>query len=171
MSTPHPKTHLHPQKSSHALSLSDPQTFWSSHADRLHWHKKPTQSLTLTTRTKTLHPSGIQHDHWSWFEDGEISTSYNCIDRHVANGLGDHVAIIWESPVTKTTEKFTYARLLDEVEVLAGVLREEGVRRGDVVIIYSEYLTRYYRSILRHIHFAGSLPTEWITLGIEYTSM
>lgn len=47
------------------------------------------------------------------------------------------MAIIWESPVTKTVERFTYARLLDEVEVLAGVLREEGVRKGDVVIIYS----------------------------------
>lgn len=53
------------------------------------------------------------------------------------NGLGDQVAIIWESPVTHTVEKYTYAQLLDEVEVLAGVLREEGVRKGDVVIIYS----------------------------------
>jgi propionyl-CoA synthetase len=56
----------------------------------------------------------------------------------VENGLGDQVAIIWESPVTNTTEEYTYRRLLDEVEVLAGVLREEGVKRGDVVIIYSK---------------------------------
>lgn len=52
-------------------------------------------------------------------------------------GHGDNVAIVWESPVTGVTEKYTYARLLDEVEVLAGVLREEGVQKGDVVIIYS----------------------------------
>jgi propionyl-CoA synthetase len=39
--------------------------------------------------------------------------------------------------VTGTTEKYTYAQLLEEVEVLAGVLREEGVKRGDVVLIYS----------------------------------
>jgi propionyl-CoA synthetase len=55
----------------------------------------------------------------------------------VASGRGDQVAIVWESPVTQTTEKYTYAQLLDEVEVLAGVLREEGVQKGDVVIIYS----------------------------------
>jgi acyl-coenzyme A synthetase/AMP-(fatty) acid ligase len=55
----------------------------------------------------------------------------------VLAGHGDNVAIVWESPVTGVTEKYTYARLLDEVEVLAGVLREEGVQKGDVVIIYS----------------------------------
>lgn len=53
------------------------------------------------------------------------------------NGNGDNVAIIWDSPVTGTKEKYTYRQLLEEVEVLAGVLREEGVRKGDVVIIYS----------------------------------
>ena len=55
------------------------------------------------------------------------------------NGNGDSVAIIWESPVTGSKEKITYRRLLDEVEVLAGVLREEGVRKGDVVVIYSMF--------------------------------
>ncbi|OQE19166.1 hypothetical protein PENSTE_c016G06710 [Penicillium steckii] len=127
MSTPHP------QKAAHTSSLNDPELFWSNHASRLHWHKTPSQ--TLTRQTKTL-PSGVQHDHWSWFPDGEISTTYNCVDRHVSNGLADQVAIIWESPVTNTVEKYTYGQLLDEVEVLAGVLREEGVRKGDVVIIY-----------------------------------
>lgn len=53
-------------------------------------------------------------------------------------GNGDNVAIIWDSPVTGTKEKYTYKKVLDEVEVLAGVLREEGVRKGDVVLIYSK---------------------------------
>lgn len=53
------------------------------------------------------------------------------------NGNGENVAIIWDSPVTGTKEKYTYNKVLDEVEVLAGVLREEGVRKGDVVVIYS----------------------------------
>ncbi|KAJ5117085.1 hypothetical protein N7526_011194 [Penicillium atrosanguineum] len=123
----------HPQRAALKQSLTDPESFWSGHAERLHWHRKP--SRALTRQTKTL-PSGTQHEHWSWFPDGEISTTYNCVDRHVASGRGDQVAIIWESPVTHTTEKYTYAQLLDEVEVLAGVLREEGVRKGDVVIIY-----------------------------------
>lgn len=124
----------HPQQAALEYSLRDPEGFWSHLATRLHWHRTP--SRTLTRQTKTL-SSGIQHEHWSWFPDGEISTTYNCVDRHVHNGRGDQVAIIWESPVTQTTEKYTYQQLLDEVEILAGVLREEGVRTGDVVIIYS----------------------------------
>lgn len=124
----------HPQQSAHASSLANPESFWAEPAQRLHWHKEP--SRTLSRHTKTL-PSGVSHEHWSWFPDGEISTSYNCVDRHVLAGRGDDVAIIWESPVTGTVERYTYGRLLDEVEVLAGVLREEGVKKGDVVIIYS----------------------------------
>ncbi|EPS29136.1 hypothetical protein PDE_04085 [Penicillium oxalicum 114-2] len=123
----------HPQQVAHAASLSDPESFWIEHAQRLHWHKPP--SRALTRRTKTL-PSGVQHEHWSWFPDGEISTTYNCVDRHVLAGRGEDIAIVWESPVTGMVERYSYARLLDEVEVLAGVLREEGVKKGDVVIIY-----------------------------------
>lgn len=133
-SEPKPTNMAHPQKTVQELSLRDPQGFWLHHADQLHWHKRP--SCAVTKRSKAL-PSGTSHDHWSWFPDGEISTTYNCVDRHVQNGCGDNVAIIWDSPATGAKEKYTYSQLLDEVEVLAGVLKEEGVRKGDVVIIYS----------------------------------
>ncbi|CAD6574080.1 MAG: hypothetical protein ASARMPRED_006456 [Alectoria sarmentosa] len=56
--------------------------------------------------------------------------------QHVKNGNGGSVAIIWDSPVTGSKEKYTYSQLLQEVETLAGVLREEGVRKGDVVLVY-----------------------------------
>lgn len=127
----------HTQVKATSQSLADPESFWSHHATQLHWHRKP--SRALTRHTKTL-PSGVSHEHWSWFADSEISTSYNCVDRHVLAGHGDNVAIIWESPVTGSTETYTYAQLLEEIDVLAGVLREEGVQKGDVVIIYSMYI-------------------------------
>ncbi|PKY05306.1 acyl-coenzyme A synthetase [Aspergillus campestris IBT 28561] len=123
----------HPQHAVHHSSLQDPERFWSHHADQLDWHQKP--SCAIGRHSKTL-PSGVRHDHWAWFPDGEISTTYNCVDRHVRDGRGENVAIVWDSPVTGSKERYTYRQLLDEVEVLAGVLREEGVRRGDVVIIY-----------------------------------
>lgn len=135
------------------LSLRDPERFWLHHADKLHWHKNP--SCAVTKRSKAL-PSGASHDHWSWFPDGEISTSYNCVDRHVENGNGDTVAIIWESPVTGAKEKYTYKQLLEEVEVLAGVLREEGVRKGDVVIIYSMLTLLYALGLSRAVLKASS---------------
>ncbi|KAH8695944.1 putative acyl-CoA synthetase [Talaromyces proteolyticus] len=124
----------HPQDSVHEHSIRDPESFWGHHAQSLHWHKQPSRVLDLST--KTLSASGITHDHWRWFPDGELSTTYNCVDRHVENGNGDNVAIVWESSVTGVRESYTYRQVQDEIEVLAGVLREEGVRKGDVVIIY-----------------------------------
>lgn len=125
----------HLQNEVHAASLADPEAFWSRQAEHLTWHKKPSRALR---KQKKHLKSGTVHDHWTWFPDGEISTTENCVDRHVKNGHGDNVAIIYDSPVTRKKEKFTYSRLLDEVEVLAGVLREQGVRKGDVVLVYSE---------------------------------
>ncbi|KAH6631070.1 hypothetical protein B0J18DRAFT_379821 [Chaetomium sp. MPI-SDFR-AT-0129] len=124
----------HPQDQVHHHSLTDPETFWAHQAEQLHWHKKPTAALSRTT--KTLPKSGISHDHWEWFPGGEISTCYNCVDRHVLAGHGDAPAILYDSPVTDTKQRLTYSQLLDEVEVFAGVLREEGVKKGDVVLVY-----------------------------------
>lgn len=66
------------------------------------------------------------------------------------NGHGDKAAIVWDSPVagkrgqdgdwTSAKEVYTYKQLLEEVEILAGVLREEGVKKGDVVLVYSMYI-------------------------------
>lgn len=127
-------TQRHHQDLVHESSIRDPENFWFHHAQELSWHKKP--SVSLASYSKKL-PSGVSHDHWSWFPDGEISTAYNCIDRHVERGHGDNVAIIYESPVTGSKDKITYRQLQDETEVMAGVLREEGVKQGDVVLIYS----------------------------------
>jgi len=114
-------------------SLSAPESFWDHHAKHLHWHKP--YSSVLSQQPKKL-KDGTEHPHWSWFPDGEISTTYNCIDRHVEAGNGDKLALIWDSPVSNSKQKFTYKQMLEEVEVLAGVLREEGVKKGDVVLIY-----------------------------------
>ncbi|KAH7081785.1 hypothetical protein BKA63DRAFT_504611 [Paraphoma chrysanthemicola] len=124
----------HPQDKVYKTSISDPETFWERQAESVYWHKKPSKAFQKTT--KQLKESNVTHDHWTWFPDGEISTTYNCVDRHVHNGGGDNVAIYWDSPVTTQKERYTYRQLLDEVETLAGVLKEEGVKRGDVVLIY-----------------------------------
>ncbi|TGO46589.1 hypothetical protein BOTNAR_0577g00030 [Botryotinia narcissicola] len=124
---------LHPQDEVQSQSLVDPQSFWAKQASHFHWHKPPTQ--ILTEKTKTL-KSGTSHKHWEWFADGEINTCYNCVDRHVLAGNGEETAIIWDSPVTGCKEKISYQRLLKEVEIFAGVLREDGVGKGDVVLVY-----------------------------------
>ncbi|CAO2654350.1 Nn.00g110830.m01.CDS01 [Neocucurbitaria sp. VM-36] len=127
-----PQEHIQDQV--YAASIADPEGFWMRQAENLSWHKEPSKALQMST--KYLKESKVSHNHWSWFADGEISTTYNCVDRHVKNGNGDNVAIYWDSPVTGQKECYTYKQLLQEVETLAGVLREEGVKKGDVVLIY-----------------------------------
>ncbi|RBR17292.1 uncharacterized protein FIESC28_06528 [Fusarium coffeatum] len=114
-------------------SLEDPEEFWRHQAEQLHWHKPFSSTIQLTQKTLK---NGITHDSWEWFPDGEISTCYNCVDRHVLGGYGDSVAIYFDSPVTNTKETYTYRQLLHEVETLAGALREQGVKKGDVVMLY-----------------------------------
>ncbi|KAH7148610.1 hypothetical protein EDB81DRAFT_883023 [Dactylonectria macrodidyma] len=128
---PHNDHHVQDEVLRH--SLEDPDDFWRHQAEHLHWHKKFTSTIQLTQKTLS---NGITHDSWEWFPDGEISTCYNCVDRHVLDGHGDSVAIYFDSPVTNTKEKYTYSQLLEEVQVLAGALREEGVKKGDVVMLY-----------------------------------
>ena len=127
-----------PQDEIQARSLRDPEAFWAHQAQQLHWHVKPSRALALTTRKLK---SGVSYPSFSWFPDGEISTSFNCVDRHVRSGHGSSIAIIWDSPVTGTKMKYTYDELLSEVGTLAGVLQEEGVKKGDVVLVYSKNRT------------------------------
>ncbi|KAI4282641.1 MAG: hypothetical protein L6R35_005345, partial [Caloplaca aegaea] len=124
---PHLQEHLH------GVSLKVPDEFWSHQAKRLHWHKSPSRALK---RFGKQLGNGVHHPSHTWFPDGQISTTFNCVDRHVLEGNGDAIAIIWDSPVSGRKERISYHQLLYEVETLAGVLREEGVSRGDVVLVY-----------------------------------
>ncbi|KAK0635549.1 hypothetical protein B0T17DRAFT_482514 [Bombardia bombarda] len=123
----------HPQDQVQHHSLTDPESFWGHQAEQLHWHKKPSAVMARTTKNLK---SGDSHNHWAWFPDGEISTCYNCLDRHVLAGRGDAPAILYDSPATNTKQRLTYSELLTEVEIFAAVLRQEGVRKGDVVLVY-----------------------------------
>lgn len=125
----------HLQDDVHKESLQNPEEFWMHQADQLHWHKKPERAIKMGKRKLK---SGKSHTTWEWFPGGEISTCFNAVDRHVNAGRGSWPAIHYDSPVTKTKKTITYANLLEDVEVTAGFLREEGVKKGDVVLVYSE---------------------------------
>jgi acetyl-CoA synthetase len=70
-----------------------------------------------------------------WFVGGTLNVSENCLDRHVANGIGDRVAYHWEGE-PGDTRTITYANLLDEVKKFANVLKGLGLEKGDRVAIY-----------------------------------
>jgi propionyl-CoA synthetase len=103
-----------------------PESFWAKQAQALDWHTFP----------QTILHQGHDINHYRWFPDGVINTSYNCLDVHVKNGRGEQVALIYDSPVTQTKQQFTYKELLHEVSTLAGALRDLGVEAGDRIVIY-----------------------------------
>ncbi|MBM9466450.1 propionyl-CoA synthetase [Nakamurella leprariae] len=109
----------------HALSLQDPETFWLDAARTLDWDTPPERALDDT-----------QAPFFRWFPGGRLNVCANAVDRHVAAGRGDQVAVVHDSPVTGTQRSITYADLLDQVSRFAGVLRGLGVERGDRVVIY-----------------------------------
>lgn len=123
----------HPQDQAYEASIKDPSKFWAYQAQQLTWHTPPSTAFRTSIRKLK---SGVEHKSWKWFPDGEISTSYNCVDRHVEAGHGDNTAIIWDSPVSGSKQKISYRELQEEVATLAGVLKEEGVRKGDTVLVY-----------------------------------
>jgi propionyl-CoA synthetase len=71
-----------------------------------------------------------------WFVGAECNTCYNAVDRHVAAGRANKAAIIYDSPVTDTKRTISYAELQTETQVLAAILRDFGVGKGDRVVIY-----------------------------------
>ena len=130
---PAPSPQSQSPDSVHSRSLADPEGFWSEQAQYLFWEQKPEAALHTSRKALT---NSASYPTWTWFPGGKISTCYNCIDRHVDAGRGEQVAIFYDSPVTGSKDRFTYKRLLEEVETLAGALREKGIRKGDVVMLY-----------------------------------
>jgi propionyl-CoA synthetase len=106
-------------------SITDPETFWGAAAAGIDWYRQPTVVLD-----KSNPPF------YRWFADGVMNTCFNAVDRHVRDGRGGQAALIYDSPVTDSSQTFTYRQLLDEVALFAGVLRGLGVGKGDRVVIY-----------------------------------
>jgi acetyl-CoA synthetase len=108
----------------YAQAEADPVEFWAQLArERLDWDEPFTTTLEWDLPFA------------KWFIGGKLNLTYNCVDRHVKNGLGDKVAYHWigEPGDTRTV---TYADLHREVQKAANALKELGIETGDRVAIY-----------------------------------
>jgi acetyl-CoA synthetase len=108
-----------------AEAEADYEGFWARQARELLAWKRPF--------TRTLNET--QAPFFKWFEDGTLNASYNCLDRQVEAGLGDKVAIIFETDDGQVT-RVTYRELLDKTCRMANALKASGVQKGDRVVIY-----------------------------------
>lgn len=71
-----------------------------------------------------------------WFLGGKLNASVQCLDRHIAQGKGDKVALIWEADEPGNSQKFTFKQVLAETCKIANVMKSYGIKKGDPVTIY-----------------------------------
>ncbi|MFK7915193.1 MAG: propionyl-CoA synthetase [Pseudomonadales bacterium] len=163
-------------------SLQDPEGFWLEQARALPWHTPPAAAHSKDA-------DGIDR----WFAGGKLNTAWLALDRHVAEGRGEQIALIYDSPVTGKIERYSYRTLTDWVARTAGALRKIGVERADRVIIYMPMVPEAAVAMLacarigaiHSVVFGGFAPRELATriddatpkvilaasCGIEFTNI
>ncbi|HNQ28794.1 MAG: Acetyl-coenzyme A synthetase [Methanoregulaceae archaeon PtaB.Bin009] len=138
-------------------SLRDPERFWAEAAEEISWVRR---------WEKVLDTSGLPFARW--FPGGILNTCHNALDRHVEEGRGDRVALVYDSPVTATIRRYTFKELQDLVARCAGGLRDLGVVKGDRVVIYMPMIPEAVISMLacarigaiHSVVFGGFAPKE-----------
>jgi len=103
----------------------DPQGFWGEAAQAVDWMEPPKQVFDPD--------AGV---YGRWFAGGVCNTCWNAVDRHVMQGRGEQPAIIYDSPLAGQKRTISYYRLQVETQVLAAILRNFGVGKGDRVVLY-----------------------------------
>jgi acetyl-CoA synthetase len=111
-------------ESEHDAAAKDPPAWWAEQAKALDWFEE------WDTVLDDSNPP-----FYKWFEGGKINASYNCLDRHVENGLGSRVAFHWRGEEGEERD-VTYEELLRDVKRFANALKDHGVQKGDVVGIF-----------------------------------
>ena len=117
-------------KKMYEKSIDNPNEFWASVADRIHWYKRFDKVSDVNYEDAKI----------SWYINGKLNVSYNCLDRHVESGNGHKTAIIWEGNDPAQDKKYTYAELLIKVKKFANVLKSLGVKKGDRVCLYMQMI-------------------------------
>ena len=110
---------------SYQRSIAAPEEFWAEQARMIHWD---------APWEKVLDDSAAPF--YRWFPGGRLNTCFNALDRHVDAGRGDQAALIFDSAMTGNKQSYTFSELRDAVALFAGVLVNQGVNKGDRVLIY-----------------------------------
>jgi acetyl-CoA synthetase len=104
-------------------AAKDPEKYWAECAKRLDWVKPWSKVLEWKPPFA------------KWFVGGKLNASYNCLDRHIKNGLGKKTAILWEGEPGDSL-KITYEEASKAVNKLANAMKSLGIKKGDRVAIY-----------------------------------
>lgn len=140
-------------------SIENKEQFWTEQAKEIDWFEFP---KTILSEDENGYPQ--------WFVDGKLNMSYLCIDKHIEDGFGDQIAVIYDSPVTEKQEKYTFNQLKEEVSKLAGGLKSLGLEKGDTAVIYMPMIPQTLFTMLacarigviHNVVFGGFAPNELV---------
>ncbi len=140
-------------------SIENKEKFWEEQAKEIKWFEFP---KTILSEDENGYPVG--------FKDGKLNMSYLCLDKHIEDGYGDQVAVIYDSPVTDKKQKFTFNEVKEEVSKLAGGLKSLGLKKGDSAVIYMPMIPQTLFSMLacvrigviHNVVFGGFAPHELV---------
>ncbi|AQM66861.1 propionyl-CoA synthetase [Vibrio campbellii] len=136
---------------------NEPENFWRAQAENIDWFEAPNTILKADEH-------GIER----WFPDGVLNTSWLALDYHCEQGRGDKTALIYDSPVTGQKQTYSYQALRDQVAKIAGMLSNQGVTKGDRVVIYMPMIPEAAMAMLacarlgaiHSVVFGGFAPNE-----------
>ncbi|EID0693276.1 propionyl-CoA synthetase [Vibrio vulnificus] len=134
-----------------------PESFWQAQAKNIDWFEFPKTILANDA-------IGIER----WYPDGLLNTSWLALDYHCEQGRGDKAALIYDSPVTETKQVYSYFEMRDRVARIAGMLADQGVTKGDRVVIYMPMIPEAAMAMLacarlgaiHSVVFGGFAPNE-----------
>ncbi|RZR42128.1 propionyl-CoA synthetase [Vibrio vulnificus] len=134
-----------------------PESFWQAQAKNIDWFEFPKTILANDA-------NGIER----WYPDGLLNTSWLALDYHCEQGRGDKAALIYDSPVSETKQVYSYFEMRDRVARIAGMLADQGVTKGDRVVIYMPMIPEAAMAMLacarigaiHSVVFGGFAPNE-----------
>ncbi|ELV8673983.1 propionyl-CoA synthetase [Vibrio vulnificus] len=134
-----------------------PESFWQAQAKNIDWFEFPKTILANDA-------NGIER----WYPDGLLNTSWLALDYHCEQGRGDKAALIYDSPVTETKQVYSYFEMRGRVARIAGMLADQGVTKGDRVVIYMPMIPEAAMAMLacarlgaiHSVVFGGFAPNE-----------
>ncbi|SEM27051.1 propionyl-CoA synthetase [Chryseobacterium taichungense] len=140
-------------------SIEDKESFWKDQAQGIDWFQFPSQIL-----------SKDENNYTQWFSDGRLNMCYLCIDKHINDGHGEQIAVIYDSPVTEQKKTYTFNQAKEEISKLAGGLVSLGLKKGDTAVIYMPMIPQTLFAMLacarigviHNVVFGGFAPHELV---------
>ena len=115
---------MNPIQTTHRASIQDRDNFWAAEAQEIHWEKPFSQVLDFSNPPFA-----------KWFVGGRTNLCFNAVDRWL-DKRGDEPALVWVSTEVDQEVTYTTRALHQEVNAVAAMLVEQGVKQGDRVLIY-----------------------------------